>query len=140
TRSTRHQGSGCQRREQNLMALVLISCILPAEEADVGFSASCLTTAELQQHWRAVKQEFRSVKLLFDISTARIIDQQITKYVVYQIVVIRSGSYDCERVAIERRYSDFLHLHQELLPQIMVCPSISIYEYIFVSIRYLFMF
>uniref|UniRef100_A0A673H9B1 Sorting nexin 20 n=1 Tax=Sinocyclocheilus rhinocerous TaxID=307959 RepID=A0A673H9B1_9TELE len=35
--------------------------------------------------------------------------------IVYQIVVIRSGSYDCERVAIERRYSDFLHLHQELL-------------------------
>ncbi|RXN03061.1 sorting nexin-20-like protein [Labeo rohita] len=34
---------------------------------------------------------------------------------VYQIVVIRSGSYDFERVAIERRYSDFLHLHQELL-------------------------
>lgn len=35
---------------------------------------------------------------------------------VYQIVVIRSGTYDCERVAIERRYSDFLRLHQELLP------------------------
>ncbi|XP_050955480.1 sorting nexin-20 [Labeo rohita] len=86
-----------------------------AEEADVGFSASCLTTGELQQHWRAVKQEFRSVKLLFDIPTTRIIDQKISKYVVYQIVVIRSGSYDFERVAIERRYSDFLHLHQELL-------------------------
>ncbi|XP_043084085.1 sorting nexin-20 isoform X2 [Puntigrus tetrazona] len=86
-----------------------------AEEADVGFSASCLTTAELQQHWRAVKQEFRSVKLLFDIPTTRIIDRKISKYVVYQVVAIRSGTYDCERVAIERRYSDFLHLHQELL-------------------------
>lgn len=30
-------------------------------------------------------------------------------------MVIRSGSYDRERVAIERRYSDFLHLHQQLL-------------------------
>ncbi|KAK7117051.1 hypothetical protein R3I94_022561 [Phoxinus phoxinus] len=86
-----------------------------AEEADVGFSASCLTTAELQQHWRAVKQEFRSIKLLFDIPSAHITEQTISKYVVYQIVVIRSGSYDCKRVAIERRYSDFLHLHQELL-------------------------
>uniref|UniRef100_A0A673G6R7 Sorting nexin 20 n=1 Tax=Sinocyclocheilus rhinocerous TaxID=307959 RepID=A0A673G6R7_9TELE len=110
-------------REQNLMVVclwnclfaVFTSCLLTAEEADVGFSASCLTTAELQQHWRAVKQEFRSVKLLFDIPTTRIIDQKISKYVVYQVVVIRSGSYDCERVAIERRYSDFLHLHQELL-------------------------
>ncbi|XP_059402175.1 sorting nexin-20-like [Carassius carassius] len=89
-----------------------MACIPPSEG---GFSASCLTTAELQQHWRAVKREFRSVKLLFDIPTARIIEQTITKYVVYQVVVIRSGSYDCERVAIERRYSDFLHLHQELL-------------------------
>ncbi|XP_067293038.1 sorting nexin-20 isoform X2 [Pseudorasbora parva] len=86
-----------------------------ADEANVGFSASCLTTAELQQHWRAVKQEFRSVKLLFDIPSARIREQTMSKYVVYQIVVIRSGSYDCERVTIERRYSDFLHLHQELL-------------------------
>nr|XP_055049346.1 sorting nexin-20 [Misgurnus anguillicaudatus] len=86
-----------------------------SEEAARGFSASCLTTAELQQHWRAVKQEYRTFKLLFDIPSARIIDQTLSKYVVYQIVVIRSGSYDCERVAIERRYSDFLHLHQELL-------------------------
>ncbi|XP_057184295.1 sorting nexin-20 [Triplophysa rosa] len=85
------------------------------EDADPGFSASCLTTAELQQHWRAVKQEFRSIKLLFDIPSARIIDQTLSKYVVYRIVVIRSGTYDCERVAIERRYNDFLHLHQELL-------------------------
>lgn len=84
-------------------------------EDDLCFGASCLTTAELQQHWRAVKQEFRSVKLLFDIPSARIISQTISKHVVYQVVVIRSGSYDCERVAIERRYSDFLHLHQELL-------------------------
>lgn len=34
---------------------------------------------------------------------------------VYQIVVIRSGSYDRKHVTIERRYSEFLHLHQELL-------------------------
>ncbi|KAI7790581.1 putative sorting nexin-20 [Triplophysa rosa] len=81
----------------------------------LGLFASCLTTAELQQHWRAVKQEFRSIKLLFDIPSARIIDQTLSKYVVYRIVVIRSGTYDCERVAIERRYNDFLHLHQELL-------------------------
>uniref|UniRef100_A0AAR2JKM5 PX domain-containing protein n=1 Tax=Pygocentrus nattereri TaxID=42514 RepID=A0AAR2JKM5_PYGNA len=80
-----------------------------------GISASCLTTAELQQHWRAVKQEIRCIKLLFEIPSARTIEQASSKYVVYQIVVIRSGSYDRERVAIERRYSDFFHLHQQLL-------------------------
>ncbi|KAI4872165.1 hypothetical protein NFI96_031004 [Prochilodus magdalenae] len=84
-------------------------------EQSPGFSASCLTTAELQQHWRAVKQEMRCIKLLFEIPSTRTIEQACSRYVVYQIVVIRSGSYDCERVAIERRYSDFLHLHQQLL-------------------------
>ncbi|XP_072529767.1 sorting nexin-20 isoform X2 [Salminus brasiliensis] len=84
-------------------------------EASPGFSASCLTTAELQQHWRAVKQEIRCIKLLFEIPSTRTIEQATSRYVVYQIVVIRSGSYDRERVSIERRYSDFLHLHQQLL-------------------------
>lgn len=80
-----------------------------------GVSASCLTTAELQQHWRAVKQEIRSVKLHFQIPSTRTIEHTTSRYVVYQIIVIRSGSYDCKQVAIERRYSDFLHLHNELL-------------------------
>lgn len=68
----------------NCVVTVLISCLLTAEEADLGFSASCLTTAELQQHWRAIKQEFRSVKLLFDIPNSRIINQTMSKYVVHQ--------------------------------------------------------
>ena len=34
---------------------------------------------------------------------------------VYQIVVIRSGSYDSKRVSTERRYSDFERLHLQLL-------------------------
>ncbi|KAG7323923.1 hypothetical protein KOW79_011939 [Hemibagrus wyckioides] len=80
-----------------------------------GVSASCLTTAELQQHWRAVKREVRAVKLLFQIPSTRTIEHTTSRYVVYQIIVIRSGSYDCKHVAIERRYSEFLHLHYELL-------------------------
>ncbi|TSM52255.1 Sorting nexin-20 [Bagarius yarrelli] len=83
------------------------------EAASVG--ASCLTTAELQQHWRAVKDEIKSVKLLFQIPSTRTIENTTSRYVVYQIIVIRSGSYDCKHVAIERRYSEFLHLHHELL-------------------------
>lgn len=35
----------------------------------------------------------------------------------YQIVLIRSGSYDSKRVSVERRYSDFVHLHQQLLEE-----------------------
>ncbi|KAM4618473.1 sorting nexin-20 [Polymixia lowei] len=78
---------------------------------------SCLTTKELQQNLRAVKQRNRSVRLLFEIPSSRIIEQVFSKYVVYQIVVIRSGSYDCRRVSIERRYSDFANFHQKLLEE-----------------------
>ncbi|XP_038138142.1 sorting nexin-20 isoform X2 [Cyprinodon tularosa] len=36
---------------------------------------------------------------------------------VFQIVVIRSGSFDSRRVFVERRYSDFLRLHHKLLQE-----------------------
>ncbi|XP_062317914.1 sorting nexin-20 [Osmerus eperlanus] len=78
-------------------------------------SSSCMTTKELQQYWRAEKQRLRPIKLLFEIPLARTIDQTLTKYVVYQIVVIRSGSYDSQRVSVERRYSDFARFHHQLL-------------------------
>uniref|UniRef100_A0AAY5K8N9 PX domain-containing protein n=1 Tax=Esox lucius TaxID=8010 RepID=A0AAY5K8N9_ESOLU len=80
-----------------------------------GPSSSCMTTKELQQHWRAVKQRLKPVKLLFEIPSSRIVEQLHSKYVVYRIVVIRSGSYDSHRVSVERRYSDFVRLHQQLI-------------------------
>ncbi len=51
------------------------------------------------------------------LASSTLSSQLIPVLQVYQVVVIRSGSYDCERVSIERRYSDFLHLHRELLPE-----------------------
>lgn len=36
---------------------------------------------------------------------------------VYEIVVMRSGSFDSRRVSVERRYSDFFHFHHELLEE-----------------------
>ncbi|CAF88733.1 unnamed protein product, partial [Tetraodon nigroviridis] len=36
---------------------------------------------------------------------------------VYQVVVMRSGSFESRRVSVERRYSHFLHLHQQLLEE-----------------------
>ncbi|KAL0968599.1 hypothetical protein UPYG_G00269030 [Umbra pygmaea] len=80
-----------------------------------GSSSSCMTTKELQQHWKLVKQRLKPVKLLFEIPSTRIIEQPHSKYVAYQIVVIRSGSFDAQRVSIERRYSDFARFHQQLL-------------------------
>ncbi|KAG7218066.1 hypothetical protein INR49_020655 [Caranx melampygus] len=58
-------------------------------------SCSSLTTKELQQHLKAVKQRERPVRLMFEIPSSR----------VYEVVVMRSGSFDSHRVSIERRYT-----------------------------------
>lgn len=80
-------------------------------------SGSSQTTKELQQNLRAKKKRERPVKLLFEIPTSRIIEQTLNKHVVYEVVVMRSGSFDSRRVSVERRYSDFSRLHQLLLEQ-----------------------
>ncbi|KAF3706007.1 Sorting nexin-20 [Channa argus] len=87
---------------------------LAPEEAP---SSSSLTTKELQQNLRAVKQRERPVRLLFEIPAARIVDQNLSKYVVYQVVVMRSGSFDSRRVSVERRYSDFSRFHHKLVEE-----------------------
>ncbi|XP_023152199.1 sorting nexin-20 [Amphiprion ocellaris] len=80
-------------------------------------SGSSLTTKELQQNWREVKRNDRPVRLLFEIPSSRIVEQALSKYVVYQVVVMRSGSFDSRRVSVERRYSDFSRFHHQLLQE-----------------------
>ncbi|KAM9854480.1 sorting nexin-20 isoform 2-T3 [Aulostomus maculatus] len=72
---------------------------------------SSLTTKELQQNLRAVKQQQRPLRLLFEIPSTRIMKE------VYEVVVMRSGSFDSHRVSVERRYSDFSRFHLELLEE-----------------------
>lgn len=78
---------------------------------------SGLTTKQLQQNLRAVKQRDRPVRLLFEIPSSRIIEQTLSKHVVYEVVVMRSGSFDSCRVSVERRYSDFSRFHHKLLQE-----------------------
>ncbi|KAL4658751.1 sorting nexin-20-like [Arapaima gigas] len=80
-------------------------------------SSSCMTTRELQQYWKEVKSNRKPVKLLFEIPSTRTVEQALSRFVVYEIVVIKSGSYDSKQVSIERRYSDFERLHQQLLQE-----------------------
>ncbi|KAI3370948.1 hypothetical protein L3Q82_023498, partial [Scortum barcoo] len=85
--------------------------------ADNPPSCSRLTTKELQQNLKAEKQRERPVRLLFEIPSTRIVEQTLSKYVVYEIVVMRSGSFDLRRVSVERRYSDFSRFHHKLLKE-----------------------
>ncbi|ELW61535.1 Sorting nexin-20 [Tupaia chinensis] len=76
---------------------------------------SSMTTRELQEYWQKEKCHWKHVKLLFEIASARIEDRKISKFVMYQIVVIQTGSFDSNKAILERRYSDFEKLQKSLL-------------------------
>ncbi|XP_014683559.1 sorting nexin-20 [Equus asinus] len=78
-------------------------------------SNSSMTTRELQDYWRTEKGCWKRVKLLFEISSARIEERKVSKFVMYQIVVIQTGSFDSNKAVLERRYSDFEALQKSLL-------------------------
>uniref|UniRef100_A0A8C0H8G2 Sorting nexin 20 n=1 Tax=Chelonoidis abingdonii TaxID=106734 RepID=A0A8C0H8G2_CHEAB len=77
--------------------------------------SSSMTTKQLQDYWRNEKRRCRQVKLLFEIPSTRIVEQYLSKYVLYKIIIIQTGSFDGKKTVIERRYSDFEKLHKNLL-------------------------
>lgn len=89
----------------------------PFPPAGGGPSGSSLTTKELQQNWSQVKRTDRGSRLLFEIPSAHIVEQPLSRHVVYDVVVMRSGSFDSHRVSVERRYSDFSRFHQQLVEE-----------------------
>ncbi|XP_021567484.1 sorting nexin-20 [Carlito syrichta] len=78
-------------------------------------SNSGMTTRELQEYWRNEKCHWKPVKLLFEVASARIEEGKISKFVVYQIIVVQTGSFDSDKAVLERRYSDFERLQKALL-------------------------
>ncbi|XP_036131882.1 sorting nexin-20 isoform X2 [Molossus molossus] len=90
----------------------------PEGDSDTGSSPnpnSSMTTRELQEYWRHEKGCWKPVKLLFEIASARIEERKVSKFVMYQIVVIQTGSFDSTKAVLERRYSDFQALQKTLL-------------------------
>uniref|UniRef100_A0A8C8SWY5 Sorting nexin 20 n=1 Tax=Pelusios castaneus TaxID=367368 RepID=A0A8C8SWY5_9SAUR len=91
------------------------------ETTDVSDASDCpspnssMTTKQLQDYWRNEKRRCRQVKLLFEIPSTRIVEHHLSKYVLYKIIIIQTGSFDGNRSVIERRYSDFEKLHKNLL-------------------------
>lgn len=90
----------------------------PDEDSDADSSPSLnssMTTRELQEHWRNEKRCWKPVKLLFEIASARIEERKVSKFVMYQVVVIQTGSFDSNKAILDRRYSDFERLQKNLL-------------------------
>ncbi|XP_032854810.1 sorting nexin-20 isoform X2 [Tyto alba] len=78
---------------------------------------SSMTTKELQEYWRNEKRQCRQVKLLFEIPSTRIVEHHLSKYVMYKVIILQTGSFDSNKSVIERRYSDFEKLHRSLLEE-----------------------
>lgn len=76
-----------------------------------------MTTRELQEYWRREKGSHKHVKLLFEIASARIEERKLSKFVMYQIVIIQTGSFDSHKAVLDRRYSDFERLQKSLLKE-----------------------
>ncbi|KAK2529211.1 Snx21 [Columba livia] len=83
----------------------------PAAERPSG---SSLLTRQLQELWRRSRGSLAPQRLLFEVTSASVVNERSSKYVLYTIYLIRSGRFDKAPAAIARRYSDFERLNRRL--------------------------
>ncbi|XP_007459536.1 PREDICTED: sorting nexin-20 isoform X2 [Lipotes vexillifer] len=119
-----------------------LPCPGPEEHLDAHGSQSSnssMTTRELQEYWQTQKRCWKHVKLLFEIASARIEEGRVSKFVMYQIVVIQTGSFDSNKAILERRYSDFVSLQKRLEekqlrkpnPRGLTLKELTVQEYLY---------
>ncbi|NWT44573.1 SNX21 protein, partial [Chroicocephalus maculipennis] len=75
---------------------------------------SSLLTRQLQELWRKSRGNLAPQRLLFEVTSASVVSERSSKYVLYTIYLIRSGRFDKAPAAITRRYSDFERLNRRL--------------------------
>ncbi|NXT36080.1 SNX21 protein, partial [Pelecanoides urinatrix] len=75
---------------------------------------SSLLTRQLQELWRKSRGSLAPQRLLFEVTSASVVSERSSKYVLYTIYLIRSGRFDKAPAAIARRYSDFERLNRRL--------------------------
>ncbi|NXV28782.1 SNX21 protein, partial [Rissa tridactyla] len=73
-----------------------------------------LLTRQLQELWRKSRGNLAPQRLLFEVTSASVVSERSSKYVLYTIYLIRSGRFDKAPAAITRRYSDFERLNRRL--------------------------
>ncbi|NWR79468.1 SNX21 protein, partial [Centropus unirufus] len=71
-----------------------------------------LLSRQLQELWRKSRGSPAPQRLLFEVSSASVVSERSSKYVLYTIYLIRSGRLDRAPAAITRRYSDFERLNR----------------------------
>uniref|UniRef100_A0A8B9BVU6 Sorting nexin family member 21 n=1 Tax=Anser brachyrhynchus TaxID=132585 RepID=A0A8B9BVU6_9AVES len=85
----------------------------PTGEA-AGPPGGSLLTRQLQELWRKSRSSLAPQRLLFEVTSASVVSERSSKYVLYTIYLIRSGQFDKAPATIARRYSDFERLNRRL--------------------------
>ncbi|XP_077192237.1 sorting nexin-21 [Paroedura picta] len=75
---------------------------------------SNMLTRQLQELWRKSRDSLVPQRLLFEVTSASVVNERSSKYVLYTIYLIRAGQFDKAPATITRRYSDFEELHRVL--------------------------
>ncbi|XP_025939601.1 sorting nexin-21 [Apteryx rowi] len=79
-----------------------------------GGGGGSLLTRQLQELWRKSRSSLTPQRLLFEVTSASVVSERSSKYVLYTIYLIRSGRFDKAPATIARRYSDFERLNRRL--------------------------
>ncbi|XP_048872248.1 sorting nexin-21 [Brienomyrus brachyistius] len=90
------------------------SCSTDASPVGLPSVGPSLLTRQLQESWRNLRSRNLPEKLVFEVTDASVVQEGTSKYVLYTIHVIQSGTFDKTPAVIARRYTDFARLHSRL--------------------------
>ncbi|XP_076840563.1 sorting nexin-21 [Brachyhypopomus gauderio] len=76
-----------------------------------SLKGSDMFSRQLPESWRNLHTCCISEKLIFEVTDASVVQEATSKYVLYTIHVIQSGTLDKTPAVITRRYTDFERLH-----------------------------
>ncbi|XP_006881798.1 PREDICTED: sorting nexin-21 [Elephantulus edwardii] len=82
-----------------------------------GPRGSQLLTRQLQDFWKKSRNTLVPQRLLFEVTSASVVKDPPSKYVLYTLAVMGPGPADRQPAQISRRYSDFEQLHRSLQRQ-----------------------
>uniref|UniRef100_A0A8C2Y7Y7 Sorting nexin family member 21 n=1 Tax=Coturnix japonica TaxID=93934 RepID=A0A8C2Y7Y7_COTJA len=85
---------------------------LPA--GDAAQDGGSVLSRQLQELWRRSRSSLVPQRLQFEVTSASVVSERSSKYVLYTIYLTRSGQLDKAPASISRRYSDFERLNRRL--------------------------
>uniref|UniRef100_A0A8B9HM45 Sorting nexin family member 21 n=1 Tax=Astyanax mexicanus TaxID=7994 RepID=A0A8B9HM45_ASTMX len=89
-------------------------CFLDISPTSPTLKGSNMLTRQLQESWRSLRPRCVSEKVIFEVTDASVVQEGSSKYVLYTLHVIHSGTFDKTPAIITRRYTDFERLHGRL--------------------------